>query len=127
MSPKQRRRDPWAAFPAAFRYGAPPPRDRDALDRMLSEVDRMHMFAEAVVSYESDAAAAAAGRVSAGRDRYRRRLIDGLVDAAHLAHRHLRHDDPDVRREAETLTVGTAFLIGRLYYPPDRPPVAFVS
>lgn len=121
MSPKQRsaRRDPSPASAAPYRYeGAP---GRDALDRMLSEAERMYVLARMVVRYETSLQAA--GRGSAARDRYRRLLLDELVDTAHLAHRHLRHDDPDVRREAEFLTVGTAFLIGRLYYPPYRSPV----
>lgn len=45
----------------------------------------------------------------------RDRVLDSLVDMAHVAHRFLRHDDPDIRQAAEALTTGTAHLISRMY------------
>lgn len=46
----------------------------------------------------------------------RRTILESLVIVSHVAHSFLRHPEPEVRDAAETLTTGTAALIGRLFH-----------
>lgn len=92
------------------------PGDGGPLELMQFAIRRMHDHVDWVQELEVNAATASPATAVSDGVRARRNLVmDSLVTMAHVAHRFLRHGDPEVREAAELLTTGTACLIGRMY------------
>lgn len=79
---------------------------RGALELMRFAIGQMYTQADWVGLLET----------ADGHDAWHRTLVlECLLDMSHVGHSFLRHHNRHVRKAAERLTSGTAYLIGRMY------------